>query len=99
MIQIAIILGILEGLTEFIPVSSTGHLIVVGHLLGFSGSTADTFDVFIQLGAILAVVVVFFERFIRLMDFRSASSGFFRHLITPRLPPPASTWMRLSCPH
>ncbi len=76
MIEIAIILGILEGLTEFIPVSSTGHLIIVGHLLGFSGATADTFDIFIQLGAILAVVVLYFERFRGLLDFRPGQSGF-----------------------
>jgi undecaprenyl-diphosphatase len=62
----AVILGIVEGLTEFIPVSSTGHLIVAGHLLGFDGPRAATFEVFIQLGAILAVVVLYKERFVRL---------------------------------
>lgn len=62
----AIILGIVEGVTEFIPVSSTGHMILVGRLLGFEGETASTFEVFIQLGAILAVVVLYKERFIGL---------------------------------
>ena len=52
----AIIIGIVEGLTEYIPVSSTGHLIIVGHLLGFTGTLADVFDVFIQLGAIYLYV-------------------------------------------
>lgn len=52
----AAILGVVEGLTEFIPVSSTGHLIVARDLLGLSGAKVDAFLVFIQLGAILAVL-------------------------------------------
>ncbi len=59
---IAAILGIVEGLTEFLPVSSTGHMIIVGHLLGFEDQTAETFEVVIQLGSILAVVVMFWRR-------------------------------------
>lgn len=58
-----ILLGILEGLTEFLPVSSTGHLILAGALLGFDGESSVTFKIAIQLGAILAVIVAYWGRF------------------------------------
>ena len=58
----AIIIAIVEGLTEFVPVSSTGHMILVGNLIDFTGPFADMFEVVIQLGAILAVVVLFWEK-------------------------------------
>src|SRR5690606_17946742 len=54
-------LGILEGLTEFIPVSSTGHILLAGHFMGFQ-STGKVFEVVIQLGAILAILSVYFAR-------------------------------------
>lgn len=69
---IAVILGVVEGLTEFIPVSSTGHLILVGHLLGFVGEKAASFDVAIQLGAVLSVVFLYWRRFVELIPTRSA---------------------------
>lgn len=55
----AILLGVVEGVTEFLPISSTGHLIVAADLIGFEGSMGGTFEIFIQLGAILAVVVFY----------------------------------------
>lgn len=58
---VAALLGILEGLTEFIPVSSTGHLLLAGHFLGFE-STGRSFEVLIQLGAILAILSVYFAK-------------------------------------
>jgi undecaprenyl-diphosphatase len=64
---VAVILGIVEGITEFLPVSSTGHLIVAGHILDFKGDKASCFEVFIQLGAILAVVVLYWRRFVGLI--------------------------------
>ncbi len=58
----ALLLGVLEGLTEFIPVSSTGHLILMIELLGFQGPPGQVFEVVIQLGAVLAVCVLYFRR-------------------------------------
>jgi undecaprenyl-diphosphatase len=60
-----ILLGLIEGLTEFIPVSSTGHLLLVGHFVGFK-SPGRTFEVLIQLGAILAILTVYAARLLRL---------------------------------
>lgn len=61
-----ILLGLIEGLTEFIPVSSTGHLLLVGHFLGFR-SPGKTFEVLIQLGAILAILSVYAAKLMRLL--------------------------------
>jgi undecaprenyl-diphosphatase len=58
---VAALLGLLEGLTEFIPVSSTGHLLLAGHFLGFE-SAGKTFEVVIQLGAVLAILTVYSAR-------------------------------------
>lgn len=60
---IALILGIVEGVTEFIPVSSTGHLILATELLGFDANRWAAFNVIIQLGAILAIVVLYWRTF------------------------------------
>jgi len=56
---IVVILGIVEGLTEFLPISSTAHLLIVGDLLGFKNDIGGTFEIFIQIGAILAVVAYY----------------------------------------
>ncbi len=61
----AAVLGLVEGATEFIPVSSTGHLIVVSDWLGLVDERAKTFDIFIQLGAILAIVWLYRRRLAR----------------------------------
>lgn len=58
---IAFLLGIVEGLTEYIPVSSTGHLLLLTHFLGF-GTTGRTFEVLIQLGAVMAMVTIYFRK-------------------------------------
>lgn len=68
----AILMGVVEGLTEFLPVSSTGHLIIAGQLLKIPEATAATFEIFIQLGAIIAVAVYFARDLIGL--FRRAAS-------------------------
>ena len=58
----AAIMGIVEGLTEFLPISSTGHLILAGALLGFDDDKAKVFDIAIQTGAILAVIIVYWQK-------------------------------------
>ena len=63
----ALLLGLIEGLTEFLPVSSTGHLILFADLLGFAGPPGRVFEVAIQLGAILAVCIVYFRRLLRVL--------------------------------
>lgn len=66
----AVILAIIEGLTEFLPVSSTGHMIVASSLMGIAESPfTKTFTVAIQLGAILSVVVLYWKRFFQTIDF------------------------------
>jgi undecaprenyl-diphosphatase len=65
-----IVLAIIEGLTEFLPVSSTGHMVITSSLMGISKDEfVKLFEIVIQLGAILAVVVLYFKRFIRSVDF------------------------------
>ena len=63
----ALLMGVVEGLTEFLPISSTGHLILLGELIGFKGPPGRVFEIAIQLGAILAVVVVFRGDLLRIL--------------------------------
>lgn len=58
----AIILGIVEGITEFLPISSTGHMVIVGKFINFTGEFAELFEIVIQLGAILAIVYLFRDK-------------------------------------
>jgi undecaprenyl-diphosphatase len=61
-----LLLGLIEGITEFLPVSSTGHLILAGHFLGFN-SPGKTFEVLIQLGAVLAILTVYSAKILRIL--------------------------------
>lgn len=76
----ALALGLIEGLTEFLPVSSTGHLLLVGHFLGFE-STGKTFEVLIQLGAILAILSVYFHKFLSIAKALPYDTGARRFVI------------------
>ena len=62
----ALLMGLIEGLTEFLPISSTGHLILLGELIGFQGPPGKVFEISIQLGAILAVVVLYWRKLLDL---------------------------------
>jgi undecaprenyl-diphosphatase len=85
-----ILLGIVEGLTEFLPVSSTGHLILASELLGYDASIWAMFNVIIQLGAILAVVVLYWRTFwavgMGLLRNEATSWRFLRNLIVAFIP-------------
>ncbi|WP_346912315.1 undecaprenyl-diphosphate phosphatase [Clostridium sp.] len=72
----AIIIAVVEGLTEFIPVSSTGHMILVGSIINFHGEFTKMFEVVIQLGAILAVVVLFWKKI------KDSVIEFFKYIFT-----------------
>jgi len=63
----AVILGVVEGLTEFLPISSTGHLIIAGQLIGFAGEKAKVFEIVIQSGAMVAVIWEYRARFARML--------------------------------
>jgi undecaprenyl-diphosphatase len=85
-----ILLGIVEGVTEFIPVSSTGHLILAGELLGYDAAQWAVFNVVIQLGAILAVIVLYWRTFwavfVGLLKRQPESWRFLRNIVVGFLP-------------
>ena len=85
-----LILGIVEGVTEFIPVSSTGHLILASELLGYDAAQWEVFNVVIQLGAILAVIVLYWRTFwavlIGLFHGKAESWRFVRNVLIAFLP-------------
>lgn len=86
---IAVILGIVEGVTEYLPISSTGHLILFGDMLKFQGEKAKAFDIIIQLGAIVAVVWLYWERFVALTQGVGATLKEPRSLCAPGLQGPS----------
>ncbi|MEO8547743.1 MAG: undecaprenyl-diphosphate phosphatase [Sphingomicrobium sp.] len=87
---IAVILGIVEGVTEFLPVSSTGHLILASTLLGYDAEKWAAFNVIIQLGAILAIVVLYWRTFwavlVGLFQAQPMSLRFVRNILVGFLP-------------
>jgi undecaprenyl-diphosphatase len=93
---LAVVLGIVEGLTEFLPVSSTGHLILVGHALGFTGDVAANAEIAIQLGAILAVLVFEREKIGRLLSGAWQEQAGLRTLVQRGGPPTRTASLRAS---
>lgn len=90
MILQPILLGIVEGLTEFLPVSSTGHLILAGALLGYDDAQWQVFNIVIQLGAILAIVVLYWRTFMAVLNGlirgRPESWRFLRNILIAFIP-------------
>jgi len=85
----AFLLGVIEGLTEFLPISSTGHLILAGELLGFTGPASVTFKIVIQMGAIFAVLFVYWRRFLDValhISHDVAAQRFVRNILLGFLP-------------
>lgn len=78
---VAALLGLLEGLTEFVPVSSTGHLLLAAHFLGFE-SAGKTFEVVIQLGAVLAILTVYFGKLVTVFGTAHRDPAAFRFIVS-----------------
>ncbi len=87
---VAILLGIVEGVTEFLPVSSTGHLILASELMGYDAAQWAVFNIAIQPGAILAIVVLYWRTFLAvtkgLLRWEAASVAFVRNLLIAFFP-------------
>jgi undecaprenyl-diphosphatase len=87
---VAILLGIVEGITEFLPVSSTGHLILATELMGYDAARWAVFNIAIQPGAILAIVVLYWRTFVAvfrgLLRWEAASVAFVRNLLIAFVP-------------
>jgi len=100
---VAILLGIVEGATEFLPISSTGHLILVQSWLSLSGARANAFIIFIQLGAVLAVLWLYRAKFIHIsrdMFHKPQARGFVVNLVVGTLPAviiglPTQDWIEI----
>jgi undecaprenyl-diphosphatase len=84
----ALILGLVEGLTEFLPISSTAHLLLVGDMLGFQGPPGKTFEIVIQLGSILAICVVYWGKLWSVASSlnQPGSRAFVRNIVIAFLP-------------
>jgi undecaprenyl-diphosphatase len=85
----AALMGIVEGLTEFLPISSTGHLILAGSLLGFDDEKAKVFDIAIQTGAIFAVVLVYFQKILDTLgglSRQAAAQNLMRNILVAFIP-------------
>lgn len=78
-------MGVVEGLTEFLPVSSTGHLILFGALLGFDDERAKTFDIAIQTGAVLSILWLYRARFMQAIG-QGYKSALLLHLAVAFMP-------------
>ncbi|QFQ32807.1 undecaprenyl-diphosphate phosphatase [Buchnera aphidicola (Aphis fabae)] len=83
---VSIILGTIEGITEFLPISSTGHIIVISHWLGVFNKNTNILKIFIQLGSTLAILIFFFKKIINLINFTKQKKTKNIHILTSLIP-------------
>ncbi|QCI18629.1 undecaprenyl-diphosphate phosphatase [Buchnera aphidicola] len=85
-IIISIVIGIIEGITEFFPISSTGHIVVISHWLGISNKNIDILKIFVQFGSSIAIFIFFFKEIINLINFKKKKRNKNIHILISLIP-------------
>ena len=85
-IIISIILGTIEGITEFLPISSTGHIVVISHWLNISNKNTDLLKIFVQFGSSIAIFIFFFKKIITITKFTKKKKTKNIHILISLIP-------------